>query len=115
MKIHLICPVRKISEEVDKMLDDYVVELESKGHTVHYPKRDVCQDDDGIGLSICQHHLTNMKSADEVHILWDADSKGSHFDFGMAFAMDKTIRLIQQHDRVDHKSYGNVLLTIQSK
>jgi len=56
-----------------------------------------------------------MKDSDEVHVLWDADSNGSHFDFGMAFAKDKPIRLIKQHDKEDHKSYGNVLLAIQQK
>jgi len=115
MKIHLICPVRKITEKVDEVLDDYVAELESEGHIVHYPKRDVCQDDDGIGLNICQAHLDSMKDSDEVHVLWDADSKGSHFDFGMAFAMGKPIKLIQRHDKTHYKSYGNVLLTIQQK
>jgi hypothetical protein len=33
-----------------------------------------------------------MKAADEVWVYWDVESKGSHFDLGMAFALSKRIK-----------------------
>jgi hypothetical protein len=32
-----------------------------------------------------------MIVADEVHVFWDAESFGSHFDLGMAYALGKRI------------------------
>lgn len=33
-----------------------------------------------------------MQAADEVHVLWDAQSYGSHFDLGMAYALGKPMK-----------------------
>lgn len=54
-----------------------------------------------------------MKEADEVHIIWDVNSKGSHFDLGMAFALGKPIHLIEalQPD-TEGKSYLKVIQAI---
>ena len=111
-RIFIISSVRNRSVKTDEFLDSYVETLEAKGHKVHYPKRDVDQTDDGYGLKICQAHRNAMKKADEVHVLWNPDSKGSHFDFGMAFMAKKKIRLIHIHDETPHKSYGNVLVKL---
>ena len=35
MNIFIICPVRKITKEQTKEVDDYIVELEQNGHYVH--------------------------------------------------------------------------------
>lgn len=43
------------------------------------------------GQQICEVHLAAMRAADEVHVIWDVDSKGSHFDLGMAYALGKPI------------------------
>jgi hypothetical protein len=32
-----------------------------------------------------------MREADEVHVFWDVESFGSHFDLGMAYALGKRI------------------------
>lgn len=111
-RIFLISSVRNRSARTDKFLDSYVESLESKGYVVHYPKRDVDQTDDGCGLKICQAHRKAMKKADEVHVLWNLDSKGSHFDFGMAFMAEKKIRLIHIPKATPQKSYGNVLIKL---
>jgi len=56
-----------------------------------------------------------MAQADEVHVHWNPESKGSHFDFGMAFALHKPIHLINMPEKTLHKSYGNVLGAINEQ
>ena len=111
MKIYVICPVRRAGDEVSTV-SAYVSKLESEGHIVHYPPRDVDQTDDGIGLSICQHHRAAMEEADEVHVWWDYESTGSHFDFGMAYALHKPIFVVNNPNRTPNKSYTNILLAV---
>lgn len=114
-KIYLICPVRGCDEYTSKALDTYVTQLESEGHEVHYPPRDVDQTDDGIGLEICETHLASMKESDEVHVWWEISSKGSHFDFGMAYALDIPITVINSYETTEYKSYGNVLKALEER
>lgn len=90
MNIYLIHPVRNSSMR----FDDYVESLEASGHTVHYPLRDAPQDDP-TGRRICWRHRDAMLRADEVHVIWDVNSKGSHFDLGMAYALCKKIVPVQ--------------------
>ena len=94
MKIYLICPVRHVSSEQSEKIQAYVAGLEREGHSVHYPPRDVDQDDP-TGLEICTNHRSAMVAADRVDIWWDPNSTGSHFDLGMAFALNKRINLVE--------------------
>ena len=96
MKIYIICPVRNVTEEQQKEIDDYVKQLEIDGHIVHNPKYAVDQND-STGFQICLGHYQFMKDCDAVHIFWDKDSSGSHFDFGMAFALGKDITLVKSY------------------
>lgn len=68
-KIYLICPVRKVSQVIKKLLDDYVEDLESQGDQIHYPHRDVNQLDD-TGLNIMLSHRKAVEDSDEVHAYW---------------------------------------------
>ena len=113
MKIHLICPVRGVTEEQQKEIDDYAAQLEKEGHTVHNPKYAVDQDD-ATGMGICAGHLLSMQSANRVDVFWDVNSKGSHFDLGMAFALNKAIKLVKiyQPDN-EGKSYVKVMQSIE--
>jgi len=131
MKIFLICPVRKrkkrtlkrfliwigIIADQDKQEQEailrYVSGLEEAGHEVHWPPRDTDQDDP-IGLRICQDNGQAIKEADEIRIWWNEKSLGSHFDFGMAFILQKKIVLInpQSVQRTLTKSFTNVLLEL---
>ena len=109
MKVYLVCPVRNCDETQQLINDKYVKELESQGHQVHYPPRDVNQNCP-TGVNIVNAHRDTMKSCDEVHIIWDKDSKGSHFDFGMAVGFNKPIKAISTvHEDSDGKSYWKVL------
>lgn len=111
MKIFLICPVRTETEKGG--LDHYVAALEAAGHQVHYPPRDVDQTDDGIGLHICEMHREAMLDCDEVHVVWVPESKGSHFDLGMAFMLQAFKAVLIRLVRLEpHKSYGNLVLEL---
>ena len=116
MRVYLICPVRYRSEEERRIADRYVAELEHRGATVHYPPRDVDQTDDGIGLRINQAHRDAMARCDEVHVIWNNESKGSHFDLGMAFMLQAwkkcPIVLASPVEPTAIKSYGNMLREI---
>jgi hypothetical protein len=108
-QVYLICPVRGCSEDVKKQMDEYVDNLEKGDYCVHYPPRDV--DQSGTADEICQAHRDAMELTDEVHAWWDPDSKGSHFDFGMAyaFAILYNIKFVLANDpeQTPHKSYTN--------
>ena len=110
-KVYLICTVRNCSEEVQKRLEKYVSNLEAKHYIVHFPPRDVEQDQTGFG--ICNAHRSAMADCDEVHFWWDKESKGSHFDFGMAFMLEHFKPVVyvmaEEIEETSFKSYGNVI------
>lgn len=116
MNIFVICPVRNVTEEETKLIDSYVAKLEEDGHDVHWPPRDTNQVD-SIGLRICQDNRYSIAEADEIHIYWNKNSSGSLFDVGMAFALQKTIKLFNRDgvEETPHKSFNNVLLALDAK
>ena len=90
MNIYIICSVRDADPESTQRVRDYVESLRADGHTVHFPNDDVNQDDP-TGARICAEHGKAMMEADAVHVFWDVNSKGSHFDLGMAYILRKNI------------------------
>ncbi len=118
-RIYLICPVRNRSSQDKEFADGYVSGLEAAGNTVHYPPRDVDQSDDGIGHGISDAHRAFMRSCDEVHVVWDGESVGSHFDFGMAFMLqafrDVPIILANPIVKTSRRSYGNMLSMLSER
>jgi hypothetical protein len=54
-------------------------------------------------------HLIGMHACDEVHVFWDVESSGSHFDLGMALALDKDIVLIRCFNDDEGKSYWKAM------
>lgn len=115
MRIHMICPVRNVTPEVQRMIDIYVDALRAEGHSVHNPVQDVDQSDP-TGYNICADHLTSMRMSDEVHVIWDVESKGSHFDLGMAFALGKPTNVVTLvHPDVEGKSYAKVALRMKGR
>ncbi len=115
-KIFMICPVRDATDEEKGFLQDYMSQLESQGHKVHYPPRDTNQDDP-IGLNICSENRQAIRDADEIHIYWTKKSKGTLFDIGMMFMAEKPVVLINRVDieKTPHKSFQNVLLEIDGR
>jgi len=111
MKIYIICPVRNVTPEQKKEIDDYVANLEKEGHTVHYPPRDVNQNDE-TGWNILAQHRAIMKTCNRVDVFWDKTSMGSHFDLGMAFMMEQMpIKLVKKYqDDTPGKSFVKAMM-----
>lgn len=108
-KVYVVCSVRGAGESEVKKVEEYVAKLEGEGHLVHYPPRDVDQDCD-TGVSIVDAHVEAMRCCDEVHVMWNADSSGSHFDIGMAIALKKPIVAVKNMKKdTAGKSYWKVL------
>ena len=115
-KIFLICPVREVTPDERRFLDEYVTKLEAEGYRVYYPPRDTNQNDK-IGLNICMQNRQGIIDCNEVHVYWNGKSSGSKFDFGMAFMAGKPIRLIRRNmvQRTPYKSFENVLLELDKQ
>lgn len=110
--IYIICAVRGASPERVEIIRRYVRGLRQQGHTVHFPPDDAPQDDQ-TGAAICATHLAAMKAADTVHVFWDVDSKGSHFDLGMAYALGKEICPVEcEKPDGKEKSYWKVMCAL---
>jgi hypothetical protein len=90
VNIYIICSVRKAKLDRTESTRAYAQNLREAGHRVHFPPDDAPQDDP-TGVAICETHLKAMREADEVHVFWDVESFGSHFDLGMAYALGKRI------------------------
>ncbi len=105
MKTFLICPVRGHKKEETI---DIVINLEKEGYDVHWPPRDTNQNDN-IGLNICNDNLNAIKSSDVVHIVWDGNSQGCLFDLGMAFALGKKVIPISLPIPTEGKSFQNMI------
>lgn len=110
MRIYLIMPVRVTDNDTQEFCEAYLAVLEESGHEVHFPPRDAPQDDP-TGRLICETHLAAIVIADEVHVIWDVESKGSHFDLGMAYALRKTvIPVTRLRGEPPGKSYWNAVI-----
>jgi nucleoside 2-deoxyribosyltransferase len=109
MNVYIICPVRNCSPERTAAIRAHAERLRKSGYTVHFPTDDVNQDDP-TGAAICRAHLDAMLAADFVHVFWDVNSKGSHFDLGMAYAMGKPITPVECYEPdPPGKSYWKVM------
>jgi nucleoside 2-deoxyribosyltransferase len=112
MKIFIICSVRGASEEYRNKLEAYVAKLESEGNTVHLPHRDTNQT--ATGFEICGQNAKAIFDADEVHIFYNPESQGTHFDMGVAFAHGKTIKVVESEPVKPGKSFANMLTEWES-
>ncbi len=114
--VFLISPVRGIEENEVRGIDIYVKRLEAEGWQVYVPLRHTDQDDP-IGLRICEDNLAAIRKATEVHIWFNPTSQGSVFDLGMAFALGKKVVLANPEmvQPTEGKSFSNVLLAYTAK
>jgi len=106
-KIFVICTVRGANPEYKQKLEDYVKVLEIDGNEVHLPHRDTNQD--ARGIDICTENMESIIWADEVHIFYNPESQGSHFDMGVAFALNKPIKVVESVPLTEGKSYQRML------
>jgi nucleoside 2-deoxyribosyltransferase len=106
-KVFIICTVRGASEDYKKKLEDYVKSLEDKGIKVHLPHRDTNQN--ASGYEICVQNTKAIASSDEVHIFYNPDSQGTHFDMGTAFAYGRKIVVVENVKYGSGKSFPRML------
>ena len=86
---------------LDKM-KEYQKKLYKRGVNAKIPKFDHDREDE---LAICEKNREGIEWADEVHIFWDQRSMGTIFDFGMAFALRKPIKIIY----LEKKTFAGVM------
>ena len=103
----IICTVRGASDEYKKKLEDYVKNLEDNGYEVHLPHRDT--DQNARGYDICNQNARAIAMANEVHIFYNPDSQGTHFDMGVAFAYGRKIIVAENIEYGEGKSYPRML------
>ena len=60
-------------------------------------------------LQVCEYNRQMIEWADEIRILWDQRSIGTVFDFGMAFAWRKRIKVVY----LEPKTFANVMRQYQ--
>ena len=113
MRIFIICTVRKATDAYKEKLENYVIHLEDQGHKVHLPHRDTNQN--ATGLEICTQNANAIFAADEVHVFYNSESTGTHFDLGVAFALNKTIKIIENEKFDEHKSYARMIWEWETK
>jgi len=70
-------------------LEAYADMLEDNGVEVHLPHRDTNQD--GNGFDICRQNAMAINLSNEVHVFYHDGSQGTHFDMGVAFALNQLI------------------------
>lgn len=64
--------------------------------------------DDVISLDaieLCEQNRDSIEKADEIHLFWDQRSIGTIFDFGMAFALRKPVKVIY----LEPKTFAGVI------
>jgi len=119
-KAYMACPVRNVSKEEKKKIDEYVESLENNGYVVHYPHRDV--DQTQTGMKILSAHRYAILQSDEMHIWWDNSSEGSHFDLGMVFMLnlvctESKIKIViaNKIEKTSHKSFENFIIELSKQ
>ena len=61
------------------------------------------------GLEICNQNAAAIASSYEVHIFYNSDSQGTHFDMGVAFALGRKIVIDQNIKYGPGKSFARML------
>lgn len=107
MRVFIIGPVRGADESLRENLEAYTRMLEDLGCQVHLPHRDTKQD--ARGLDICRQNRNAIERADEVHVFYSSTSTGSHFDLGVAFALNKRILVVKNEPYGEGKSFPRML------
>lgn len=105
--VFIICTIRSATKEYINKLEEYVSELEFKGFKVYAPHRDTNQM--ALGYEICKQNMQGIVEADEIHIFYNSKSQGTHFDMGMAFALDKKIVIVENEPLTEGKSFQRML------
>lgn len=96
------------STAYQEKMNIYSQTLWNRDHDFRMPAFDSHDMDE---LEMCQYNLANIKWADEVHIFWDQRSMGTIFDLGIAFALDKRIKVIY----LEGKTFAGMMKKYEAK
>ncbi len=97
-KIFLVCPVRNATEEQRKWIENFVNEKYREGYIIHAPHLHTRQVDLFGGYAICIQNAEAVASSREIDIYYDQTSTGSVFDLGVAYALHKPLRLLNESE-----------------
>jgi len=106
-KVFIICSVRNATEEYRTKLESYVSGLEKRNIKVHLPHRDTNQN--ARVIEICEENAKAIRNADEVHIFYSSSSQGTHFDMGVAFALNKPLVVVENEIYHEGKNYPGMI------
>jgi len=107
MRVFVISSVRNASPVLRSRLEEYSAHLTENGHEVYLPHRDTRQD--VSSLQIVVQNRKSIEAADEVHLFYCPDSQGSHFELGLAFAMNKRVKVIENVEYPEGKSFARMV------
>ena len=95
-KIFLICPVRNATDEQRKWIENFVSEKTKKGYIIHAPHLHTKQTDLFGGYAICKQNGEAVASSSEIDMYYDQSSTGSVFDLGVAYALHKPLKVLNE-------------------
>lgn len=93
-KIFLICPVRNADNETKKEIENYVKEKNNEGYNIHAPHLHTIQQDILGGYTICLQNANAIATSKRIDIYYDQNSTGSAFDLGVAYYLEKSIKVL---------------------
>lgn len=102
--IFLICPVRNATEEQKRWIENFVQEKYTEGYTIHAPHLHTRQTDLFGGYSICLQNANAVAKSSEIDIYYDQSSTGSVFDLGVAYALRKPLKVLNENEIIYNDS-----------
>lgn len=92
MKIAVLGSTRYESNKIAELRE----QLEHLGHVARVPVFDGPAKNE---LEVCELNRSLIEWADKVYMIWDGNSTGAIFDFGMLFALRKPFKLYYLNPR----------------
>ncbi|HOZ54071.1 MAG TPA: hypothetical protein PKY25_01935 [Bacilli bacterium] len=116
-KVFLICPVRDATATQVEEVGHYMDDINARGYKLYVPHIDTVQKDILGGYAICIQNARAIGESNIVHIYYDQNSKGSLFDLGIAYYMNKNIYVINEDKIVyNNDDFGdNIVRTWNEK
>lgn len=109
MRAYMICPVRGRTDDEAAFLESFAQYLEEeRGAAVYLPGRDTCIAERTENVTgIISQNLHFLANADMVYVYYNPSSIGSHFDLGMAWALDKPLYCLNIDDTLQYARDGD--------
>ncbi len=113
-RVTLILPVNETNENINNQIAEHVAKKEYTDKAFYNPQIHTYQIDPTGGLIICNTMHLVINDCGEVHVIFDAASRGTSFDFGMALLHDKKI-ILGNHEHIDKTLEDDVLKALLYK